>query len=73
MDFSFSEEQRSILELVEEVSEKEFAPTADKVAQKGEYPRQNIEKLVNLDLFGVTIPRKYGGLEMGYLTWVDLS
>ncbi len=73
MDFSFSEEQRSILDLVEEVSEKEFAPIADEVARKGKFPKQNIEKLVNLDLFGVTIPRKYGGLEMGYLTWALIA
>ena len=69
MDFELTEEQRMILELVDEVSEKEIAPLADEIAAKGEFPRKNIEKLASLDLFGLTIPKKYGGLEMGYLTW----
>jgi len=69
MDFDLTEEQKMILELVEEVSEKEIAPLADEVAEKGEFPKKNIEKLANLDLFGITIPKRYGGLEMGYLTW----
>jgi len=69
MDFSFSEEQKLILNLVEEVSEKEFASIADEVARKGEFPEQNIKKLASLDLFGITIPQEYGGLGMDYLTW----
>jgi len=73
MDFSFSEEQKLILDLVDEVSKKEFAPIADEVAQKGEFPKQNVEKLAGLDLFGVTIPKEYGGLGMSYLTWALIA
>jgi len=69
MDFNLTEEQKMILGLVDEVSEKEIAPSADEIAAKGEFPRRNIEKLASLDLFGITIPQKYGGLEMDYLTW----
>lgn len=69
MDFDLTEEQKMILELVEEVSEREIAPVADEVAEKGEFPRKNIEKLASLDLFGITIPQEYGGLGMNYLTW----
>lgn len=69
MDFELTEEQKMILELVDEVSEKEIEPLADEVAEKGVFPQKNIEKLASLDLFGITIPRKYGGSEMGYLTW----
>jgi len=69
MDFNLTEEQKMILGLVDEVSEKEIVPSADEIAAKGEFPRRNIEKLASLDLFGITIPQKYGGLEMDYLTW----
>lgn len=69
MDFDLTEEQKMILELVDEVSEKEIAPSADEIAQKGEFPAKNIEKLASLDLFGITIPQNYGGLGMDYLTW----
>jgi len=73
MDFDLTEEQKTILELVDEVSEKEIAPLSDEIAQKGEFPRKNIEKLASLDLFGVTIPPEYGGLGMDYLTWALIA
>ena len=73
MDFSLSDDQKMILELVEEVSQAEFALRADEISKKGEFPGENIKKLVELDLFGVTIPREYGGLGMDYLTWTLIS
>lgn len=73
MDFTLSDDQKMILELVNEVSEKEFAPRADEISAKGEFPAENIRKLAELDLFGITIPEKYGGLGMDYLTWTLVS
>jgi len=73
VDFSLSDDQKMILELVEEVSQAEFALRADEISKKGEFPGENIKKLVELDLFGVTIPREYGGLGMDYLTWTLVS
>ncbi len=73
MDFNLSDDQKMILELVEGVSQAEFAPRADEVSKKGEFPGENIKKLAELDLFGVTIPKEYGGLGMDYLTWTLIS
>lgn len=73
MDFSLSDDQKMILELVEEVSQAEFAPRADEISKKGEFPGENIKKLAELDLFGVTIPKEYDGLGMDYLTWTLIS
>ncbi len=73
MDFALNDDQKMILELVDEVSEKEFAPRADEISAKGEFPAENIKKLTELDLFGITIPEKYGGLGMDYLTWTLVS
>jgi alkylation response protein AidB-like acyl-CoA dehydrogenase len=73
VDFTPSDDQKMILELVDEVSEKEFAPRADEISAKGEFPAENIRKLAELDLFGITIPEKYGGLGMDYLTWTLVS
>lgn len=73
MDFRPSDDQKMILELVDEVSEKEFAPRADEISAKGEFPAENIRKLAELNLFGITIPEKYGGLGMDYLTWTLVS
>lgn len=73
MDFTLNDDQKMILELVDEVCEKEFAPRADEVSAKGEFPAANIKKLAELDLFGITIPEEYGGLGMDYLTWTLVS
>ena len=73
MDFTLNDDQKMILELVNEVCEKEFAPRADEVSARGEFPAENIKKLAELDLFGITIPEKYGGLGMDYLTWTLVS
>jgi len=73
MDFSLSEDQKAILEMVEEVCEKEFAPKSDEISEKGEFPLQNVKKLAELDLFGITIPEEYGGSGMGFLTWALIS
>ncbi|MQY58924.1 MAG: acyl-CoA dehydrogenase [Clostridia bacterium] len=73
MDFTLNDDQEMILELVDEVSEKEFAPRADEISAKGEFPAENIRKLAELDLFGITIPEEYGGLGMDYLTWTLVS
>ncbi len=73
MDFTLNDDQKMILELVDEVCKKEFAPRADEVSAKGEFPAENIKKLAELDLFGITIPEEYGGLGMDYLTWTLVS
>ena len=73
MDFTLNDDQKMILELVNEVCEKEFAPRADEVSARGEFPAENIKKLAELDLFGITIPEEYGGLGMDYLTWTLVS
>jgi len=73
MDFTLNSDQKMILELVEEVCQKEFAPIADEISEKGEFPVQNVEKLASMDLFGITIPEEYGGLGMDYLTWALVS
>jgi len=73
VDFTLNDDQKMILELVNEVCEKEFAPRADEVSAKGEFPTDNIKKLAELDLFGITIPEEYGGLGMNYLTWTLIS
>ncbi|HHJ00596.1 MAG TPA: acyl-CoA dehydrogenase family protein, partial [Candidatus Aerophobetes bacterium] len=54
MDFTLNDDQKMILDLVEEVCQKEIAPVADEISEKGEFPAQNVKKLAGLDLFGIT-------------------
>lgn len=73
MDFELTEDQKLILEVVEELAEKEFAPRADEIAKKEIFPEGNLKKLAEADLFGVVIPEEYGGLGMDFLTWTLIS
>jgi alkylation response protein AidB-like acyl-CoA dehydrogenase len=61
MDFKLSDEQKRIVALVEELGRKEFAPKAAHWDENHEYPWENVHKLRECDILGMTIPEKYGG------------
>jgi alkylation response protein AidB-like acyl-CoA dehydrogenase len=61
MDFKLSDEQKRIVALVEELGKKEFAPKAAHWDENHEYPWENVHKLRECDILGMTIPEKYGG------------
>ena len=61
MDFKLTDEQKRIVDLVDELGNKEFAPKAARWDENHEYPWENVHKLQKCDLLGMTIPVKYGG------------
>ena len=63
MDFTLSREQEKLVELVDELGCREFAPKAARWDKNHEYPWENIYLLKELGLLGMTIPHKYGGQE----------
>jgi alkylation response protein AidB-like acyl-CoA dehydrogenase len=63
MDFKLSDEQKRIVETVDELGRKEFAPKASYWDQNHEYPWENVHKLREVNLLGMTIPVEYGGQE----------
>ena len=69
MDFTFTDDQQMIIDAVRELGEEELAPHASEVAEKGEFPYEAIEKCREMDLFGIPVPERWGGLEMGFLMW----
>ncbi|MGQ9610650.1 MAG: acyl-CoA dehydrogenase family protein [bacterium] len=69
MDFELTDDQKAIVEAAREICEIEFAPKADEIDKKGEFPRENIELLGKYDLSGIPIPEEYGGLGADFLTW----
>lgn len=68
MDFHPTEEQVAIRELVREVAQKELAPRAAHHDKSGEFPRENVRKLAEVGLLGLTYPEEYGGMGQGILT-----
>ncbi len=63
MDFTLTQEQRQIVDLAERLGKREFAPKADRWDRNQEYPWENVHKLREAGLLGMTIPVKYGGQE----------
>lgn len=61
MDFQLTDEQKQIVDLVDELGRKEFAEKAARWDENHEYPWDNIHKLMECDLLGMTIPEEYGG------------
>ena len=61
MDFKLSDEQKRIVALIDELGKKEFAPRAAHWDQNYEYPWENVHKLRECDILGMTIPTEYGG------------
>lgn len=61
MDFQLTDEQKQIVDLVDELGRKEFAEKAARWDENHEYPWDNIHKLRECDLLGMTIPEEYNG------------
>ncbi|UCE52936.1 MAG: acyl-CoA dehydrogenase family protein [Desulfobacterales bacterium] len=61
MDFQLSDEQKRIVETVDEMGRKEFAAQASRWDENHEYPWENIELLREANILGMTIPTEYGG------------
>jgi alkylation response protein AidB-like acyl-CoA dehydrogenase len=66
MDYTYTSEQQSLMKRAREFSQKTIAPEALYYDQKGVYPRKTIRKMGREGLFGVIIPKEFGGL--GYST-----
>jgi len=60
MDFELTAEQRELQGLARKVSQ-EFRKTAEALEASGEFPWENMRRLAELGLLGVTIPEEYGG------------
>lgn len=65
MDFSLTEDQNLIMAMCQELCRKEIEPRAEDLDEEGRIPDDLLEKYADLGLFGMTIPKKYGGTEAG--------
>jgi butyryl-CoA dehydrogenase len=61
MDLRFTEEQEMIRKMVRDFAQKEVAPIAAEIDDKGIAPMENIKKMGQLGLLGLTVPEKYDG------------
>ena len=62
MDFRLTPQQELFKRTVREFAEKNIAPRSREIDQKAQgIPEEIIQGMVDLGLFGVTIPEEYGG------------
>jgi alkylation response protein AidB-like acyl-CoA dehydrogenase len=63
VDFQLSDEQKKMIQMLDDLGKREFAPKAARWDKEHEYPWDNVHILRELGLMGMTIPKKYGGQE----------
>jgi len=69
MELKFTEEQLMMRDMVRDFAKKEIEPNIEKM-EKGEFPREVLNKMADLGLMGITIPEKYGGSEMDFVSYI---
>ena len=65
MDFTFSEEQQMLRETIRDWTNKELKPLAAQIDAEHEIPESIKEGLKELGFYGVHLPERFGGAEMG--------
>ena len=63
MDFKLNDEQKHLVETLDEIGRKELAPRAARWDANHEYPWENVHRLRELGILGMTVPIEYGGPE----------
>ncbi|MBI5747303.1 MAG: acyl-CoA dehydrogenase family protein [Nitrospirae bacterium] len=74
MDFTFTDEQRMLREMVKGFTDKEVKPLAHKIDKEKHVPAEMIDQAASLGFFGIPFPEKYGGSgagETGYCIMLE--
>jgi short/branched chain acyl-CoA dehydrogenase len=69
MDFDLSEEQNLTRQAIRAFAEKQIAPIAQKLDEREEFSVELTRKMADLGLLGCFVPEKYGGSNMGYISY----
>jgi alkylation response protein AidB-like acyl-CoA dehydrogenase len=64
MNFELSAEQAGLRERLRAFVDAEIRPVAHDWERAGRYPTEIVEGMKAMGLFGITVPRRYGGLEI---------
>jgi len=66
MDFTPTQEQRQIRDMVAGFVDEKVVPRAPEIDETDEFPRDLIEQMAELGLLGMPIPEEYGGVGLDY-------
>lgn len=68
INFSLTDEQQALRELVRDFANREVDPIAAEHARTGEFPIDVVKKMGELGLFGIPFSEEYGGMGGDYLS-----
>lgn len=69
MNLTFTEEQQMMRTMVRDFAKSEIEPFIPRM-EAGEFPREILKKMGELGLMGITVPEKYGGSEMDFVSYI---
>ena len=69
MEFSFTDEQKMVIKEAKRFAEERLAPDVEELDQKGEVNLNALKELGELGYLGITVPEKYGGVDMGVVVY----
>lgn len=70
MDFELTEEQNLTRQAIRDFAEREIAPVARELDEKEHFSIELTQKMAELGLLGCFVPEKYGGSNMGYISYI---
>lgn len=69
MDFTLTDEEREIVEVVKQVSDEKLAPGMVEIDESGRFSWENFKLLGELGVLGAVFPEEYGGSALGFLPY----
>ena len=70
MNLNFTEEQQMMRDMVRNFAKTEIEPFIPRM-EAGEFPREILRKMGELGLMGITVPEKYGGAGMDFVSYIS--
>ncbi len=61
MDFSLTKQEELFLQMIRSFAENEVKPLAAEIDEEERFPDETVEKMKKLGLFGIPVPKEYGG------------
>ena len=59
--FELTKEQELLVKMVREFGQNELAPYAEEIDRTGRFPQEHLKKIAKVGLFGLCVPKEYGG------------
>jgi alkylation response protein AidB-like acyl-CoA dehydrogenase len=69
MNFSYTDEERMMLQMTRDFAEKVVKPQAQEVDREHKYPAETVKKMAELGLLGVTVAPEYDGAGMSNICY----